>query len=162
MSISLRICVCVACALLLGAAAFGQTRKAGLWEVTTTMSWQQSPFPAGMNPGGAPRATEICVTQAQIDKYGSVPPEMHGNCQVTNVVKKANGMTAQMVCAGALEGKGDIQASWTDAEHSTSKVHFTGSMQMGPHSQPYEWTAVSTAVFKNADCGNVQPFAAKP
>lgn len=150
--------ILLAACLLIGAGfANGQTKKPGLWEITTTMSWQQSPFPAGMNPGGGPHTTQICVTQAQIDKYGSVPPEVHGDCKVTNIVKKANGMTAEMVCSGHLSGKGNIVASWTDAEHSTSKVHFVGTMQMGPHSQPYEWTANSAAVFKSADCGAVRP-----
>ncbi len=134
-----------------------QTKKPGLWEITTTMSWQQSPFPAGMNPGGGPHVTLICVTQAQIDKYGSVPPDVHGDCKVSDVVKKPNSMTAEMICTGHLSGKGDITASWIDAEHSTSKVHFVGTMQMGPRSQPYEWTAESTGVFKNTDCGNVKP-----
>ncbi len=148
--------VCLAVSVHLASA---QTRKAGLWEVNTTMSWQQSPFPAGMNPGGGPHTTQVCVTQAQIDKYGSVPPEVHGDCQVSNVVKKTNGMTAEMVCTGHLQGKGDIQASWTDADHSTSKVHFIGSMQMGPRSQPFEWTAESTSVFKSTDCSSVKPVA---
>jgi hypothetical protein len=137
--------------------ADAQTKKAGLWEISTTMSWQQSPFPAGMNPGGGMHVTQICVTQAQIDKYGSVPPEVHGDCKVSDVVKKTNGMTAEMICTGHLSGKGSIVASWTDAEHSTSQVHFVGTMQMGPRSQPYEWTASSTAVFKKSDCGSVKP-----
>lgn len=161
MAITRRFVLLATCLLTTGALATGQTRKAGLWEVTTTMSWQQSPFPHGMNPGGGPHTAQLCVTQEQIDKYGSVPPEVHGDCQVTHVVKKANGMTAEMVCSGHLQGKGTIQASWTDAEHSTSKVHFTGTMQMGSNSQPYEWTAESTAAFKSSDCGNVKPVPEK-
>lgn len=156
---SLVLAVCLTCVLDF---ANAQTKKPGLWEVTTTMSWQQSPFPAGMNPGGGPHTTQICVTQAQIDKYGSVPPSVHGDCKVTNVLKKSNGMTAEMVCTGHLSGKGDIVASWSDAEHSTSKVHFVGTMQMGPNSQPYEWTAESRATFKSADCGAVKPMPETP
>ena len=149
--------VLVICIVTAQTLAHAQTKKPGRWEITTTMTWQQSPFPQGMNPGGGPHTSQICVTQAQIDKYGSVPPEVHGDCKISNIVKKTDGMSAEMVCTGHLQGKGDITASWTDAEHSTSKVHFVGNMQMGPNAQPFEWTAQSTALFKSADCGNVKP-----
>ncbi len=144
--------------------ANAQTRKAGLWEVTTTMTWQQSPFPAGMSGGanspfgGGPRTTQVCVTQEQIDKYGTPFSQTRGDCQVTNVVKRADGMSATMACTGTMSGNGTMEASWTDDDHSTSKVHFSGSMQAGPNPKPVEWTSDSTSVFKSADCGNVKPF----
>jgi hypothetical protein len=157
-----------ACLLVLGLFAWAQTRKAGLWEVTSTMTWQQSPFPAGMGPsggaspfGGGPHTSQVCVTQEQIDKYGTVPPQTRGDCQVTNIVKKANGMTADLVCTGHSAGKGTLEASWTDDSHSTSKVHFTGTMQMGPNSTPVEWTVAGSSVYKGADCGSVKPLADK-
>lgn len=147
------------CGLALGVLAWAQGRKAGLWEVTANMSWQQSPFPGGMGPtGGGSHVTQVCVTQEQIDKYGTVPPHTQGNCQITNVVKKATGMTAEMVCTGPMAGKGNIEASWTDDSHSTSKMHFLGAMQMGPNSKPIEWTVDSTSVYKGADCGSVKPI----
>jgi len=154
---------------ILSVFAWSQTRKAGLWEITSTMTWQQSPFPAGMMSqmgghtpfGGGPHTSQICVTQQQIDKYGTVPPQTQGDCQVTNLVKKANSMTADLVCTGHAAGKGTIEASWTDDEHSTSKVHFTGTMEMGQESRPVEWTVESTSAYKGADCGNVKPFAEK-
>jgi hypothetical protein len=61
------------CVLALAVYAWAQGRKAGLYEVTTDMTWQQSPFPAGMGPGAhGPRTSQVCVTQAQIDKYGDL------------------------------------------------------------------------------------------
>lgn len=145
--------------LALGMLASAQGRKPGLWEVTANMTWQQSPFPGGMGPmGGGAHTTQVCVTQEQIDKFGTVPPQARGNCQVTNVVKKANGMTGEMVCSGPMSGKGDIQASWNDDSHATSKIHFSGAMQMGPNPKPIEWTVESTSVFKGADCGSVKPL----
>lgn len=146
------------CGMALGLLAWAQGRKAGLWEVTATMSWQQSPFPAGMGPMSQPHTTQICVTQEQIDKFGTVPPQMRGTCQMNNVVKKADGMSAELVCSGPMSGKGDIQASWNDDLHSTAKVHFLGEMQMGPNSKPIEWTVDSTSVYKGADCGSVKPM----
>jgi hypothetical protein len=142
---------------------WAQARKAGLWEVTTTQTWQQSPFPAGMpNPmGNGPRTLQVCVTQQQIDKYGAIPPQVR-NCQVTNVNKKSDGMSAEVECTGAMSGKGTVEATWIDSEHAKSKVHFTGEMRLGPNTKPVEWTVEANSVFKSADCGSVKPMAMPP
>jgi hypothetical protein len=140
------------------------SRKAGLWEMTSTMTWQQSPMPPGMNMpagannpfGGGPRTTQVCITQAMIDKYGAPMPQ-NRECQISNVAIKANSMTADWVCTGRMAGKGTVQSTWTDSDHSTSKVHFIGSMQMGPNSKTVEYTMESTATYKGSDCGNVKP-----
>ena len=102
----------LACTLVVGA----QTqRKPGLYEETTTMnmggaSAPQMPqlppgvqLPPGMTmPGGsmaAPRTMQVCVTQAMIDKFGGPSPApQRGNCQVTDVSIKPNGMTAKINC----------------------------------------------------------------
>lgn len=147
------------CGVAMGLFAWAQGRKAGLWEVTATMTWQQSPFPGGMGQmGGGPHTSQVCVTQEQIDKFGTVPPQTRGNCQITDVMKKPNGMTADLVCTGPMGGKGDIQASWTDDAHSTAKVHFLGEMQMGQNSRPIEWTVESSSTYKGPDCGDVKPM----
>lgn len=151
--------VAALCVLALTLIAFAQTRKAGLYQVTSTMTWQQSPFP-GMNPmGNGPHVTKIRVTQEQIDKYGTVPPQAHGDCRLTDINKTAHGMTADLVCSGHMQGKGTVQAAWTDDSHSTSKVHFTGEMQMGPSSKPFEWTVESSSVYEGSDCGSVKPLS---
>ena len=144
--------------------ALAQERKAGLWEVTSNMTLQQSPFPAGMTPpAGSPLApgehtTQICITQEQIDKFGAISPNTRSGCEVTNINKSASGMTADMVCTGRMSGKGTIEASLTDSEHTSSKVHFTGSVQSPMGSKPVEWTSDSTSTFKSADCGSVKPM----
>jgi Protein of unknown function (DUF3617) len=156
------------CLFAMSVFAAAQTRKPGLWELTTNMTWQQSPFPAGMGAppaggggnspfGGGPHTTEVCFTQQQIDKYGAIVPQTSG-CQVTNVVKKTNSMTADMVCSGRMNGKGSMESSWTDDQHATGKIHFVGSMQLGPNSKPIEWTTTSTSFYKSADCGAVKPI----
>ena len=153
------------CFLLMTALASAQARKPGLWEVTATQTWQQSPFPqalTGAVHGGAnavaggPHTTMVCLTQQQIDKYGAVVPPTRG-CQVTNVVKKGDGMTADLVCTGPMSGKGTLEAHVVDDEHAKGKVHFVGSIQAGPNTMPVEWTVESSSVFKSADCGNVKP-----
>jgi len=151
----------------LGLLAWAQPdlRKPGLYAITTTMTWQQSPFPQGMQMppqaaaafGGAPRTTQYCLTQAMIDKYGAAIPQSRGDCQVTNVVKTATGMSADMMCTGEFSGKGTLEAHWSMDGTATGKTHFAGSMKMGPNSTPVEWTTESTSVYKGSDCGSVKP-----
>ena len=145
--------------------AWAQGRKAGLWEMTTTMTWQQSPFPPGVTPpggpnsafSGAPHTTQICLTQAMIEKYGAPFPQTRGDCKVTNLQKSDHGMTADLVCTGRVSGKGSLQSSWDDSEHAKGTLHFTGSMQGASGTIPLEWTSQSSSVYKGADCGSVQP-----
>jgi hypothetical protein len=157
--------IVASCCFAMALTSQAQSRKAGLWEVTSNMTWQQSPFPAGMSAppnspfGGGAHTSTVCITQEQIDKYGAPPPQTRGDCQVSNFNKQATGVSAEMTCTGSMSGKGTFSASWTDEEHSTSKVHFTGTLQAGPSPKPVEWTVDSTSVFKSADCGNVKPIA---
>ena len=154
--------------VVLATIAWGQsTRKAGLWEMTSTMTWQKSPMPPGMSMpagadspfGGGTHTSQVCLTQEMIDKYGAPPPQSRNNqCQLSNVVKQANSMSGDWVCGGMMAGKGTVEATWTDADHATSKVHFLGSMQMGPNATPVEYTIESTSIFKGADCGSVKPL----
>ena len=45
------------CGTALGLSGWAQGPKAGLWEVTANMSWQQSPFPPGMGPLNEPHTS---------------------------------------------------------------------------------------------------------
>lgn len=135
--------------------AVGPNRKAGLWESTTQMTWEQAPMP-GM-PSMPARTTQVCVTQEMVDKYGGPIPETLGSCQVSNVVMKPGKMTADLVCTGQMNGKATIVSTWEDGEHAVTNVHFTGEMTMGPNTKPVEWTQKSTSVFNGADCGAVKP-----
>jgi hypothetical protein len=142
--------------------AWAQSPKGGLYEVTSHMTWQQSPFPAGMQaPAGAggPHSTQVCVTQAQIEKYNGPKPDARGGCHVRNIQKHENGMTAEIVCDSQMKGKGTVVTTWTDSGHSKSKVHFSGSMQTGPNSKKIEWTVESLSTYKGPGCGAVKPLA---
>jgi hypothetical protein len=141
--------------------ARAQSIKPGLWDVTTTTTWQQSPFPAGVAPAGinGPHTMQMCFTQEQIDRFGTIVPESHSNsCQVTNVVKTISSMTAEMVCTGRMSGKSTMETNWSDGEHATGKAHFIGAMQSSQGSKPIEWSATSSSVFRGADCGSVKPM----
>jgi hypothetical protein len=129
------------------------------------MTWQKSPMPAGItlpagmkSPFGPTTNTlQVCYTQAWIDRYG---PTSSGNrdCQVTNVVMKANSSTADLVCTGKMSGTGTQESSWTDSSHIRSKQHFAGTMGTGANPMPVEWTMDITSVYKGADCGSVKPL----
>ena len=154
------VCLAFAVALLAVAQA---GKKPGLWEVTSKMTWKQSPTPGGAGgPGGPPpnpppHSTQVCLTQAMIDKYGGPIPQTH-DCKVVNVNKTSTGMTADWVCNGRMSGKGTIESSWADDNRTTGKIHFAGTMQspQGP-SRPVEWTNEMTSVYKGSDCGGIKP-----
>lgn len=136
--------------------------KPGLYEVTNKMTWQQSPFPEGMQAPsrerGAPHTAQTCITQAQIDRYNGPKPEASGgSCTITNIRKSANGMTADMSCGPPMSGKGTVETRWIDSGHSRSKIHFTGSMHVGQNLKTVEWTVDSDSIYKGPDCGSVAP-----
>jgi hypothetical protein len=138
--------------------AAGPDRKAGMWEITSTTTWIQSPFPDGMAPPSGPQTTKVCLTQEMIDKFGAPLPQSRGACQVQNVVLKPGSMSAEMVCTAPMSGKGSIESSWSDPDHATGSMHFTGEMKMGPNSKPVEWKSQSTSTFVSSDCGPVKPL----
>ncbi len=152
------VCITATCCVLTFAVVvWAQSRKAGLYEVTTTMTWQQSPFPGGAGPGTAPHTNQVCVSQAQIDKYDGIPPQTRGDCQVTNTVKRADGYTASVSCSGQMKTQGTVDATYDGSGHGKTRVHLTGAFQMGPNSRPVEMTILSDSTYKGSDCGGVKP-----
>jgi Protein of unknown function (DUF3617) len=145
----------VCCLLATAAFASAQVRKPGLWELTTTITWQQSPLPTG-SPSAAPHTIQVCLTQQQIDKYGAIMPQTPG-CQITDVAIKPGGVTANMVCTGRMNGKGELESHSADGIHANGKIHFVGTMKVGQDNKPIEWSTVSSAVFQGPDCGTVKP-----
>jgi hypothetical protein len=139
--------------------------RPGLYEVTNKMSWQKSPFPDDMKApagSGGPHTAETCITQAQIDKYNGPKPEAHGgSCEITNIQKRAGGLTADMSCGPPMAGKGTFETRWISSGHSKSKIHFTGSMHVGENLKTIEWTVDSDSVFKASNCGNVKSSGAE-
>jgi hypothetical protein len=165
------------CGVALTALAWSQSqRKAGLWEVTSQINMAGMPQMPQLPPGTqlppgmtmpaspfAPHTSEVCVTQAMIDKYGSPysnPPR--GDCKVTNISTRPDGMSATITCSGQMNAKGTVETTFIDANTAKTSVHFTGTMQSGPNSRPIDMTMESTSIYKGADCGNVQPMAMPP
>ena len=159
-----RVWITLGCCLFAVAiAAWAQAiRKPGLWEMTSTMTYQQSPFPPGMPASAlaamsAPHTMQVCLTQAMIDRYGA-PMSQSRDCQITNIQMRSSSMTADMVCSGRTNGKGTVESSWADGNVAKGKVHFVGTMGAGSNPMPVEWTAVSTSAYKGPDCGSVKPL----
>ena len=148
-----RIWTIIGCCLFaLSPLAQGQ-RKAGLWEITSSMS--MSGMPAMPNMGA--HTSQVCVTQAMIDKYGGpYTNPQSAQCQVTNVSLTASGMTANLTCSGRTNMTGTVQTTFVDA--NTTKTTMNLSMAM-PTGQAMTMTMNSTSVYKGADCGSVQPLS---
>jgi len=136
--------------------------KPGLYETTVTVTWQKSPFPPGM-PAQAmaamsgPHTNQSCLTQAWIDKFGGPIPQSRGDCHMTNVSLTPASMTGTLVCTGQMGGSGDVNVEWTMGGSVKGKIHFAGTMTMGPNSMPAEWTNEFTSTYKGPDCGSVKP-----
>ena len=142
--------------------------KPGLWEMTSTLTWQKTPMPPGITlPAGianpfAPttRTSQVCMTQEMIDKFGAPFAYSQGqeNCTVTNIARKATSLTAEMTCTGRISGTTSIDSSWPDGNTAHGTAHFVGTMQMGAGTVPVEYTVKSTSTYKGADCGGVKPI----
>ncbi len=140
--------------------ARAQTRKAGLWTLTTTTTWQKSPYGPGSvagPAGGGSHNRDVCLTQEMIDQWGALLPQSRGNCRIENKVDIPGGMTADWVCTGKMSGQGALKYTWPDLEHAKGTVHFVGSLLDGTETRPIEWTTEETAAFKSAYCGAVKP-----
>lgn len=139
------------------------TRKPGLWEITTTTTWQKAPEIPGDEAAklrGGTRTTELCLTQEMIDDYGALLPQGRGQCSIQNRVTTESKTTGDYLCSGGMmEGKGRLESTWTDPEHVQGTVHFTGTFLVGSDKQPIEWTTESRSRFKSESCGAVKPHS---
>jgi hypothetical protein len=154
--------VCLFAAAIIG---FAKTRQAGLWEISTTTTWQKSPVAPGSAaglPSGGTRTRQVCLTQEMIDQYGALLPQSHGQCRVENKAAKPGGATALWVCNGKMKGQGAMETSWSDLQHASGTVHFQGTFEVESRPLPVEWTTETNYSFKNADCGAVKPEAISP
>jgi hypothetical protein len=153
---------------MLATVAHGQTKqKPGLWEVTSQMTFAGMPqmpqMPQGVQSPFAPHTSQICVTQAMVDKYGGpMTQPQHGECQTTNVVIKPNGMSADIICTGQMNAKGTISTTFTDGNTTDMTMHIVGTMQMGSNGRPMDMTIHSVSTYKGPDCGDVKPIVIPP
>jgi hypothetical protein len=140
------------CAIALAAEAQGHKQKPGLYDVSTTMSMSGMPG----NMPATPHTTQVCVTQAMVDKYGDpMSSQQMPNCKSSNVVVTPGGMSATVACTGKVNSTGTVKSVYVDA--NTTKTTINMTMTMG--SQAMTMTTESTYTYKGPDCGNVKPLA---
>lgn len=140
------------CAVALVAQAQGHKQKPGLYEVSTTMSMSGMPG----NMPAMPHSTQVCVTQAMVDKYGGpMSSQQMINCKSSNVVVTPSGMSSTVTCTGKVNSTGTVKSVYVDANTTRTTINMT--MTMG--SQTVTTTTESTYTYKGPDCGNVKPPA---
>lgn len=119
-------------ALLLSPAALAAHGKVGTWEVTTKMSGMpampdMSKLPPAvqarmkshgvqMNAGGGITA-KFCMTEDQVKNDKPQLTRPNSPCKVQNMKVTGNTFSADMVCTGAMNGKGHMDMTFDSAEH---------------------------------------------
>jgi hypothetical protein len=137
------------CCFTLAVFVWAQKRKAGLWEMTAS--------PSGASPSTGPHTTLVCVSQQMLDKYDAIIPQIRG-CRLSNIVRKSNGTSADIICTGAMNGKGTLESTAIDSEHAKGSMHLVVSVKAGENTRTIEMATESSSVFKSADCGAVKPL----
>jgi len=104
--------------------------------------------------------SQICVTQAMIDKYGGAYSNpQRGSCQTTNMVVTPAGMTANLSCTGQMSMTGTVQTTFVDA--NTTKTHGPDDDDDAQRANDEHDVAID-ATYKGPDCGSVKPVALPP
>ncbi len=132
-----------------------QGRRAGLWEITTTLTLSGM-RQANLGPWGP---DTICVPRAMIDKYGG-PYENaeQGQCLLTNVVLTAKGMIAKLTCPAQTMTIGTVQTTFVNANTTKTTIQMSQTF-MADHLPEMLYTTVNTtATYKGPDCGSVKPL----
>lgn len=157
----------VAALLLSSGIAFAGHGKAGLWNVSTTMNTAMQMPPEAMEqmkkmgmkmPSARTFASQICMTQAEADS-DKLPPmgKNESGCTSHLVSQTSSSMTAQTVCNGEMKGSGQMQISYSGAEHYIGSYSFKGNMS----GQPIDTNSSFKGDWVKADCGAVKPYTAK-
>ena len=157
----------VAALLLSPGMALAGHGKAGLWNVSTTMNMAMQMPPEAMAqmkkmgvtmPSARTFASQICMTQAEVDS-DKLPPmgKCDSGCTSHIVSQTGYSMAAQTVCNGEMKGTGQMQISYSGAEHYTGSYSFKGNMS----GQPMDTSSSFKGDWEKADCGAVKPYSAK-
>jgi hypothetical protein len=125
------------------AAALAAHEKAGLWEITITLSGNNMHMPdlsklppdvqarvraAGVGMGGNTITARRCLSAQDIVAHKLPSLGSHGkDCSVANVTETGSHMSADMTCSAHFVGSGHVQADWDSDEHYTAEVDITGS-----------------------------------
>lgn len=153
----------VGAALLAPAPALAGHGKAGLWNVTSTTSMAMAMPPEvaarmkGMNMTLPPQThvSQMCMSQAEVDS--GAPPHIDQaatGCTTKVVSASAAGMTAVMTCTGRMKGTGQVQVTYSGAEHYTGSYSFKGTVE----GNATDMTTRFKGDWVKADCGAIRPY----
>jgi hypothetical protein len=151
-------------ALLIGAstAALAMHAKPGEWQVSVKMDMAGVPQipPAQLAKmramgvhvpmGGDAVTMTHCMTssEAAMDKIQAMSKEHQKYCTMQNMRMSADGMSADMVCTGKVQGGGHMQVHFDSPEHYAGKV----SMSFNTHGHPMSMTNTFEAKWLSANC----------
>lgn len=137
--------------------------KPGIWKITTTLDLGaaapqippeqlarlQSMGIKIPTPGEA-FSTEQCVTPEMAAR--DAPPHMGRNdsgCTTQNQKSAASGMSADLVCNGAMKGQGTMQITYADDQHYSGGFSFKGVAS----GHPVDMKSTFTGEWLSTTCG---------
>jgi len=151
-------------ALLIGASsqALAVHAKPGEWQVTMKMDIAGMPKipPAQLAKmramgvhvpmGGDTITVTHCMTPAEaaMDKIPAMSKEHQKYCNMQNMKLSADGMSADMVCTGKVQGGGHMQVRFDSPEHYAGKV----TMSFNANGHPMSSSSTFEAKWLSAAC----------
>ena len=163
-----KILLCVLVALPLAAQA---ARKPGLWEVTSSMTFNKGgpQIPPeqlekmkqmGIEmPFNKPVTMKHCLTKEEAERDDQ-PPAMRkeSNCQTKDFQKSGGSFSAKLVCNGKnMTGEGDIKGTYSGGETYSGTTHFVGTSSHGGQQHDVDMTTEFSGKWLGSDCGDVKP-----
>ena len=160
MKVKLALCAAAAGALLMApGAALASHGKAGLWQITTSMSGMEAMIPpqaraqmkkSGMSmPDFSHITSQHCMTPQEVAV--DTPPPMPKNCHLDNLQHSGGHFSADLSCSGRMNSTGHVDMAYSDAEHyaGSAIMHVTMSGQATTLTNHFE------GHWLKADCGSV-------
>lgn len=161
----MRIVLSSACALIAASASSGALAmhaKPGEWQVSLKMDMAGVPQipPAQLAKmramgihvpmGGDTVTVTHCMTpsEAAMDNIPAMPREHQKYCTMQNLKTSVDGMSADMVCTGKVQGGGHMQVRFDSPEHYAGKI----SMSLNANGHPMNSTSTFDAKWLSADC----------
>ena len=100
--------------------------------------------------GGDAMTVTHCMTpsEAAMDKIPAMAKEHQKYCKMQNMKASADGISADMVCTGRVQGGGHMAVRFDSPEHYAGKV----SMNAMANGHPISSTSTFDAKWLSADC----------
>jgi hypothetical protein len=152
-------------------AGAGNWGKPGLWKMSTMMDMKMPGMPQltptqlaqmkkmgiKMPMMGEPVETQVCVTPQDAANFSmqTASASEKSGCKQSNFVHSGNRLSVDVVCNGAMNGRGHSDTVLVSASRYTSVFQFKGVS----HGQSTDMKINTDAHWLGANCGNVKPLA---